>query len=120
LPRDDPVAILCRRLEILLRHGLPERAVDAIRSFAHQAAEDRTEHEDLPVYDWSILDDAVGLDGHIRAILADSPYSLIGDVDAASDDELLDLHRMGPSYLVELREAVARTIARHADVPDGD
>ena len=120
MPRDDPIAILCRRVEILLRHGLPERAVDAIRSFANQEAEDHTDHDDLPVYDWSIMDDAVGLDGHIRAILADSPYSLIGDVDAASDDELLDLHRMGPSYLVELREAVARTIARHADVPDDD
>ena len=115
---DDPAEIIGRRVVVLLHDGLPERAIDVIRQYAHEVVEDCQRRDETPIDDWSILDDSMGLRERLRAILSDTAYTTIGRCNRATDAELLAIRRIGPDLLLELREAVAAILASHAEYHD--
>ena len=117
-PIDDPIAVVARQAEVLLRRGLAEQAAASILRFAREAAQDRREREETPIDDWSVTSNQVGLTERLRAALADTPYTTIGQCMRATDEDLLALPQIGPGYLAEIREAIAHTVAIYSDRPE--
>ena len=111
-PANDRIAELTRRIEVLLRADRDWLAISAIRQHTAEVAQDAATREATPVDEWPINDEELGLERHLVAILEDTPFITIGRCDAASDDELLQIEMLGPAYLTDLREAIARVIAR--------